>query len=307
MPYYLKLSQRHFLSAFLSLFLLLISAEASDPFAELEEEVQKIEEAPPAAETKPDEEHSVSAMKPDASVNADEKETGETGAKTSAGAGEDWGVSEDGRTSIARIENLQGTVLLLEPGNIRRKKTAAGQIIYEQDIIMTQSNASATLNIVDGSTIVLAERARLEARSSEEFFQQEGIAYFDVRRRSGESRFAVNTKFALIGVKGTEFIVNAKPFSGRVALNKGEIDITNPDDEPYALTKRQPLSFEDFARQRQQGFADYKKKIVEEFTQYKKSFSLEAGKRLIFNGNSVQEDDLEHEDNHLFERFRRLR
>lgn len=287
---------------FLPGLLFIVSATGlADPFAELESEVKKETQVESAGSVEAVEEEVEEAQAvPSAAASGEGEGLSEAG-ETS------WGDAPDGRASIARLRRVEGTVLLLAPGSIRRERIAENHIIYEKDIVMTQSRSSATLEVVDGSRIVLAERARLEARAAEQFFQQEGIAYFDVSRRTGETRFAVDTKFAMIGVKGTEFIVNAEPFSGRIALNEGEIEIINPNDEEYAITERQPLSYEDFARQRMQDFSSYKKKIVEEFTEYKKSFSLEAGKRLIFNGNRVQQDDLEGEDSALFERFRRLR
>jgi hypothetical protein len=273
----------------------------ADPFAELESEVTR-EKAAPAADDSGDQMEGVSGEE-----MTDTGEAPPPSTDSSAPSNIEWADSPDGRASIALLRRAEGTVLLLSPDSIRRERITEGHIIYEQDIILTQSRSSATLEVVDGSRIVLASRARLEARSSEQFFQQEGIAYFDVSRRTGETRFAVDTKFAMIGVKGTEFIINANPFTGRVALNEGEIEIVNPNDEEYAITERKPLSYEDWANQRMQGFAEYKKKIVEEFTEYKKSFTLQPGKRLIFNGNRVQQDDMENEDKTLFERFRQLR
>lgn len=136
------------------------------------------------------------------------------------------------------------------------------------------------------------------------------MAYYDITRRATgrEQPVRIQTDFAIVGVKGTEFIVNAEPFSAAVSLSTGELEIESVDDEPFEFVERQKQdSFDNFRRQRMGDFNEWRRQLVEEFIQYKRSFTLEAGKQVRFNGRRVTEDAFTDDEEQSFARFRQMR
>ena len=209
---------------------------------------------------------------------------------------------------IGRITKVFGTVQLIRADSIRREKAEVATAVLEKYIILTGEQSSATLQLIDESTVVIDQNSRLEARDANSFFQKSGIAYFDIKSRKTGASLKVRTEFAIIGVKGTQFIVNAATTEqGGVALRTGRLDIEAPTGE-FAIHRRKITSeFEEFLQQQQGDFDDYKKKLQEDFVEYKKSFTLEPLKTISVQGSKVVERAFTQEELAEFARFEALR
>jgi ferric-dicitrate binding protein FerR (iron transport regulator) len=209
---------------------------------------------------------------------------------------------------IGRITKVSGSVQFIRADSIRREKAEPDTEILEKYIILTGEQSAATLQLIDESTVVLDQNSRLEARDSNSFFQKSGIAYFDIKSRKTGASLKVGTEFAIIGVKGTQFIVNAAtPEQGGVALRTGRLDIEAPTGE-FAVHRRKITSeFEEFLQQQQGGFDDYKKQLQEDFIEYKKSFTLEPLKTISVQGAKVVERAFTQDELAEFARFEALR
>jgi hypothetical protein len=209
---------------------------------------------------------------------------------------------------IGRITKVSGSVQLIRADSIRREKAEVGTAVLEKYVILTGEQSSATLQLIDDSTVVIDQNSRLEAREANSFFQKSGIAYFDIKSRKTGASLKVGTEFAIIGVKGTQFIVNAAtPEQGGVALRTGRLEIEAPSGE-FAIHRRKITSeFEEFLQQQQGGFDDYKKQLQEDFIEYKKSFALEPLKTISVQGSKVVERAFTQDELAEFARLEALR
>jgi hypothetical protein len=85
-----------------------------------------------------------------------------------------------------------------------------------------------------------------------------------------------------------------------VALQTGLLNIESPGEDYAVVTSPQPDDFAAFkqkAQEQQQAmkkeFEDYKEKTAKEFVEYKKSFDLQANRVVSFDGNRVNEKDMD--------------
>jgi len=95
--------------------------------------------------------------------------------------------------------------------------------VYQGDAVITLSDGRVSLSMQDGSTINLAAQSRLDLSESvyspdsarariSLFHMAVGKARFWVKKLTGlrESRFQIKTRTAIIGVRGSDFIVDAR-------------------------------------------------------------------------------------------------
>lgn len=125
----------------------------------------------------------------------------------------------------AWLESADGRVMI-----------AAGTPIRASDRILTESNGHVHIRFVDQALVSVRPDSRLEIvqydynadqpqRSAIKLNLEEGITRSISGRgaSSARERFRLNTPIAAIGVRGTDFVVNATPGTVRALVNEGAI------------------------------------------------------------------------------------
>lgn len=127
---------------------------------------------------------------------------------------------------------IKGRVDVLKTDVVRGEKVRQGDMVFEGDIIRTKSDGYAEIKLIDGSTLKLAPKGRLQI--SKMLLKKDGsressiINLFKGKLRSIVSKskkkwklaswfdadFKVNTATAVVGVKGTDFVTVYIPEMG---------------------------------------------------------------------------------------------
>ena len=181
---------------------------------------------------------------------------------------------------------------------------------------MTYANGKALVVLEDASTIVMSANAELEFDDDSHIKQASGEAYYQIVKRPKQKGLHVTTPFSIIGIKGTEFIVNFD-HDGQVALNEGIVSISSTDEEAkFELYQQQELSdFEKYKAKQNSGFKAYKKRLEDAIVSYVNSFDLQSHKILTFKkaetckeacSKQVLEEDFTQEVNAKFKEYQRL-
>jgi len=210
---------------------------------------------------------------------------------------------------IATIMQIEGKAKILPANSIKKHRATLGEGLLAGDRLIAYDHTKVLIKLLDSSNIILDENAELLLSSENDFTQERGEIYYSITKRAKSVGLKVHTPFSIIGIKGTEFIVNFKD-QGRIALNEGLVGITSPGAD-FELYKEKTLSdFEKYQRQQKQGFEEYKRNIEDEIAAYVKSFDLQANKMLTFGAakncksdceKQVVEDDFSQE---IIERFK---
>jgi len=122
-----------------------------------------------------------------------------------------------------KVQEVTGQVIIIHSDNSKiGYKAAAGFDIYEKDTIISQSDGRTRFEMNDRSTVSLASNTRLVINESVYRAKEKvrssflsmliGKAHFIVKKMSGynKSRFEIKTKTAVVGVRGSEFIVESQ-------------------------------------------------------------------------------------------------
>ncbi|MEA3523149.1 MAG: FecR family protein [Campylobacterota bacterium] len=210
-----------------------------------------------------------------------------------------------GAKEIAVVEKFKGSVKLLKADSIKKIRVKQGQKIDIGDRLSTSSSASALIRLLDGSEIVLKGSSSIEFPSLIEVAQNSGSVYYKISKRDRSGALRVSTPFAIIGIKGTSFIVKSDG-NASIALEEGRIGIESVG-EAYELYRQKIIAeYDRFLLEQSNAFEAYKQEQLKGSKLIVKSFDLEAGKQVSFNNKRVDEASLSQESKAEFDEFKSL-
>jgi len=186
-----------------------------------------------------------------------------------------------GSAAVAVVLKMEGKAKLLPANSLKKHRLKVGEHVAAGDQLFTYADSSAVLKFNDASVVVLDENARLLLHSELSLQQKSGAVYYRIEKRSRSGGLKVETPFSIIGIKGTEFIVDFKG-SGRIALNEGVVAVTSPQERFELYRQREMSDFERYQQQQDRGFKAYKRRIEEQIAAYLVSFDLQRQQMLTF-------------------------
>ena len=164
--------------------------------------------------------------------------------------------------AVGAFTQTSGEVRILRGENYLSAET--GVEVESQDIIETDKDGSAQLDMEDGSIMRLGPETRL-ALSEYQLDSNKSVLSAGIDLLSGWLRFAVsklkptgsyaiNTPLLTIGIRGTEGTIEAQNEQGGLQLHEGEVDVAGVGEEKQALPPVRVRRGEYIQRQRGQDF-----------------------------------------------------
>lgn len=218
------------------------------------------------------------------------------------------------QTTLGTIDMFKGTLKIKSANSIKKHKIKKGMKIFTGDMLLSSKNASARINLVDGSTLILDESSTLIFHSLLQTEQQKGKVLYKITSRDARHSLKVKTPFAIIGIKGTTFIVNASKTSS-ISLKEGKIGIKSIHKEFKLYRKKLDAEFNAFKEEgknhiqkEKEAFEKYKKSQTSHYEKVKivKEFDLKSGMKVSFSKNKVKEDSFSKDDTAEFKHFDNL-
>ncbi len=214
-------------------------------------------------------------------------------------------VSANEVVSVGSVELVKGNVKIKSEGSFKKSKLSLGSEIKSGDLIMTSRKATAVIRLRDGSALALDERSTLHFASLNSAEQKKGRIYYKITSRDAKNSLKIKTPFAIIGIKGTTFIVEAGD-SSSVKLKEGLVGIESQKEEFKLYRKTVLQEYNNYISKQQSEFEKFKNKKNEKVALITKEFDLQAGNSISFDGQRVDEKGFSKEDNASFEYFEKL-
>ncbi|MFT7860403.1 MAG: FecR family protein [Sulfurimonas sp.] len=207
---------------------------------------------------------------------------------------------------IATVEELQGNIKVKVANSIKKTKIKKGYEIQEGDILSSYKDSYAKIVLTDNSTLVLDADSIVRFKKLSQLQQDQGRIYYKITSKKAKNSLQVKTDFAIIGIKGTTFIIKAGE-EDEVLLQEGVVGINSIKKAFELYRKKVHAEFKDFKTKQMQGFEEYKSA----YSGYEKvistsSFDLEKQNKLRFDDNIVKEDSFEIDDYQEFKYFEKL-
>ncbi len=207
---------------------------------------------------------------------------------------------------VGTVESVMGSVKVKSEGSFKKSKVIAGLEIQEGDLITTSKKGSLIIKLIDGSAVIVDVSSSIYFKSNSAIEQQGGKIFYKITSRSAKNSLKIKTPFAIIGIKGTTFVVNASE-NASVTLKEGLIGVASIKEEFELYRKKVQEEFEKYIAKQQSEFEKFKNEqnqyAVAEVT---KEFDMKSGNRISFNGSRVNEDPWDENDDAEFARFEKL-
>jgi co-chaperonin GroES (HSP10) len=207
--------------------------------------------------------------------------------------------------SLGSVELTKGNVKVKSEGSFKKSKVAKGLEVKKGDLITTSKNSNAVIKLLDGSTLVLDASSTLHFVSANMAEQETGKVYYKITSRDAKNALKVKTPFAIIGIKGTTFIVDSGKKSS-VKLQEGVIGIQSIKEEFELYRKAVQAEYNKYLSEQEAAYQKYLNEQNKGAALLTKEFDLQAGNTISFDGNKVDEKAWTKEDDAEFERFEKL-
>ena len=193
--------------------------------------------------------------------------------------------------SLGRVSFVDGIVKIKRAGTIKKERVVLGTEVNSGDLLMTSQKSVVKIELSDASVLVLAQQSSVLFNSLKALDQKKGKVLYKITSRNAKNSLKVKTPFAIIGIKGTTFIVNAQEKNSYVTLKEGLIGIASLKKEFALYRQKREREFDTYRSQQQSKFEKFKNAQNEyEKVEYTKIFDLNKGHRVFFGNASVKED-----------------
>jgi len=206
---------------------------------------------------------------------------------------------------LGNIVSVLGIVKIKKVDDFRKIRAKKGMEVSSGDLVVTSKNSYALIELEDNSKVVLDSSSSVyfDKKNS---IEQSGKVFYKITSRDATNSLKVKTPFAIIGIKGTTFIVkNAK--DSYVLLKDGLIGIQSIKEEFKLYRSKVQKEFERFISMQQMEFEKFKNAqnnyLPVELT---KRFDLKSGNRVSFKEDRVNEDKMNFKDKNEFKHFEKL-
>jgi len=216
--------------------------------------------------------------------------------------------------TLGTVLSFKGSVKVKAQSSIKKQRILKGLSIQPGDLFVSAKNSSVILKLLDGSLVVLDELSSIHFSSLYDAQQLKGQVLYKITSRDAKNSLKIKTPFAVIGIKGTTFIISATKKDASVKLQEGLIGIASLNADFELYRKKVQKEFDDYkARQdaamqvQLNEFERYKNRQKKYSTMQKtKEFDLEAGNTISFNAQVAKERSFSKDDNAAFDYFTKL-
>lgn len=207
---------------------------------------------------------------------------------------------------VGSVSKVVGSVKVKSEGSFKKSKVKLSQEIKEGDLVTTSSKGMAVIKLVDGSSVVLDKSSSIHFATNNSLEQQGGKVFYKITSRDAKNSLKIKTPFAIIGIKGTTFTVNAEKDNESVALKEGLIGIASMKEQ-FKLYRKEMLSkYKSFVEDQMSEYEKFKKGLTEPKPEVTKEFDLEAGNVVSFADNVVKESKFKEKMDAEFEAYEKM-
>ena len=206
---------------------------------------------------------------------------------------------------LGRVELTKGNVKVKSEGSLRKSKISNGLEVKKGDLLTTSRNSYAVIKLVDGSTLVLDASSTLHFASENMAEQTNGKVFYKITSRDANNSLKVKTPFAIIGIKGTTFIVDSGE-KASVKLKEGVVGIQSIKEDFELYRKAVQEEYNKYISKQESEFEKYKQAQEKGAALITKEFDLQAGNTISFDGQKVDEKAWAEEDDAEFEYFKKI-
>ena len=207
---------------------------------------------------------------------------------------------------VGHVEEFSGNAKIQKKDTVVKKGLRKGMSLEVGDLVATYKESYVKIVLEDNSTLVVDSDSLLSFAQKSDVRQTQGRVYYKITSKKATQPMQVRTDFAIIGIKGTTFIIKADDEKA-LLLQEGRVGIESIEKEFELYRKKVQAEFEAYKAKQDKAFEEYKNAMNGfEAPQKTASFDLEEQNSVSFDGNVVKERALTQDQNEEFLYFEKL-
>ena len=175
--------------------------------------------------------------------------------------------------------------------------------LKKNDSLRTKRNSTAYITLTDNSKIILTERSQIHFKGINRVTYDQGKVLFDIKKQGNLKGFQITSGTAVIGVKGTMFLVDNTDDKLSIYMKEGTVSVKSIKGQFKRFKQKQEDEFEAFRQKNLTDFNDHKKKLENEFVEYVNSFNLSAGHAISIDDDKVRDVKIPKYIDNMFKMF----
>jgi hypothetical protein len=195
------------------------------------------------------------------------------------------------------VKSFEGKVLVYESNSPRGEQVNEEKPeFFVGNKIATKRDGKALLELISGDKVALSEKSLMTIDGVEFFKPEEGKVVFHIKKRGKASGVKIGLTTAVIGVKGTKFLVeNKENQKVSVYLKEGKINVESKEGDFRRKKDVIVDEYEAYVREMAGEYDEYMKELEEEAIEFIKSFDMEPGQGITIQGQDVKPMDFTEE------------
>ncbi len=182
------------------------------------------------------------------------------------------------KSSVGEISKYQGTVLVRQASQHPTvKMTIPGLALQVGSVIRTKDQSKAFVELIDGSKVVLKEISQLRIKDFNFFDVEDGMVLFEVARMKRKRLFRVGVKLAILGIRGTQFLVDTHADDFSIYLKQGSMFVESETQE-FELYEQAQREINAFKKEAAKEIDAFQSEIAKEMAEFDKEKQKELAK-----------------------------
>jgi hypothetical protein len=185
-----------------------------------------------------------------------------------------------GGTSVGTVTSLKGGARIFTKGIVSVQDATSSSNLDIGQTIKTRLNGEVGIRFVDQTKILVGPNSFLEILDLKKLSIGGSKVLFKISKQSDLKGLSIVTPTAIIGVKGTTFLVHTEGKNASIFLKEGEISVASPEGK-----------FKSYLTSTEEEFREYKEGLQKEYEQYIAEFTMKAGMAISIHGDEVRSEE----------------
>lgn len=184
-----------------------------------------------------------------------------------------------------QIVTMQGGARLFTKGVVAPVTAKAGDSLAVGQTLKTRLESQADLRLTDGTKVIVGPNSAIEFIEAKKVAATGPKVLFKVTKQTDIKGLTITTPSAIIGVRGTTFLI-ATDTSGKevIYLKEGMLAVHSPKGEFKSYLGSIQEELDTYKKE----FDEYKKQIEQEHVQYVQEVTMQGGIAISIDGGEVR-------------------
>jgi len=201
------------------------------------------------------------------------------------------------------ISSFDGRVTLYDGVSPRGKNVKESNTpVFLKNKVATKSASTAIIDMLSDDKIALTENSIMTIEDINTYKPEGGKVVFSIKTRGQASGLNIALTSAVIGVKGTEFLIDTNE-NGRqdCYMKEGVVEVRPLQGQFKKYTEVKIDEYEAYVRKMMGEYDQYLKKLQEQYVEYVDKLVIKAGNAWSISGNEVHKLEFTPEIDKAFE------